>query len=172
MRADTRTLQFENQKTELPFFWSCCSVAVESPEIIEDGRGRARQGVGSLLEELFNLQDLNSNGLLEESELIELNEIIAVLHYGTDFDRGLLQKKYRKLFRLLECTWIVESAQKLDSALHTQIFEDFLADGFFSHAVLSDYDPDTAAQEMILEQFIAAWRRRGVEMHCDHPIAS
>lgn len=50
----------------------------------------------------FNLQDLNSNGLLEESELIELNEIIAVLHYGADVDRGLLQKKYRNLFRSLD----------------------------------------------------------------------
>ena len=50
----------------------------------------------------FNLQDLNSNGLLEESELIELNQIIAVLHYGADVDRGLLQKKYRNLFRSLD----------------------------------------------------------------------
>jgi len=25
--------------------------------------------------------------------------------------------------------------------------------------VLSDYDPDAAAQEMIVEQFIATWRR-------------
>ena len=50
----------------------------------------------------FNLQDLNSNGFLEESELIELNEFIAVLHYGTDFDRDLLEKKYRKIFRNLE----------------------------------------------------------------------
>lgn len=50
----------------------------------------------------FNLQDLNSNGLLEESELIELNEFIAVLHYGTDFDRDLLEKKFRNIFRSLE----------------------------------------------------------------------
>ena len=39
----------------------------------------------------FNLQDLNSNGLLEESELIELNEFIAVLHYGTDFSSANLR---------------------------------------------------------------------------------
>lgn len=64
---------------------------------------RIHESINSFHErDRFNLQDLNSNGLLEESELIELNQIIAVLHYGADVDRGLLQKKYRNLFRSLD----------------------------------------------------------------------
>ena len=36
-----------------PFFWwDCCAVAIEAPEIVEDGRGRGRRGLGCLLEEL------------------------------------------------------------------------------------------------------------------------
>lgn len=144
MRADTRTLHFDdaNQKKDRPFFcWDCCAVTIEAPEIVEDGRGRTRRGLACLLEELFNLQDLNSNGLLEESELIELNEFIAVLHYGTDFDRDLLEKKYRKIFR-----------QNLDAHGRPVAFPTFLQ---HMTKVLSDYDPDAAAQEMIVEQFIA-----------------
>eukprot|EP00435_Cladocopium_sp_Y103_P017437 s3247_g4.t1 len=144
MRADTRTLHFDdaNQKNDRPFFcWDCCAVTIEAPEIVEDGRGRTRRGLACLLEELFNLQDLNSNGLLEESELIELNEFIAVLHYGTDFDRDLLEKKYRKIFR-----------QNLDAHGRPVAFPTFLQ---HMTKVLSDYDPDAVAQEMIVEQFIA-----------------
>jgi len=148
MRADTRTVQIDDgqkiaaSQPDKPFFWwDCCAVAIEAPEIVEDGRGRGRRGLGCLLEELFNLQDLNSNGLLEESELIELNEIIAVLHYGADVDRGLLQKKYRNLFR--------QNLDPLGRPVAFPIFKQHMT------KVLSDYDPDMAAQEMIVEQFIA-----------------
>ena len=61
------------------------------------GCAMCRRGLGTR----FKLQDLNSNGWLEESELIELNEIIAVLHHGDDVDREVLQAKYRQLYRSL-----------------------------------------------------------------------
>ena len=61
------------------------------------GCAMCRRGLGTR----FKLQDLNSNGWLEELELIELNEIIAVLHHGDDVDREVLQAKYRQLYRSL-----------------------------------------------------------------------
>lgn len=41
----------------------------------------------ALIAELFSLQDLNSDGFLDEEELVKLNEKIAMLHYGRDIDR-------------------------------------------------------------------------------------
>merc|ERR1711865_375442 len=52
-----------------------------------------------LMQELFELQDLNKNGVLEEDELIKLNEKIAMLHHGKDTDRSAVKRHYRDEFR-------------------------------------------------------------------------
>merc|ERR1719203_319619 len=52
-----------------------------------------------LVHQLFRVHDLNSNGLLEEHELVTLNEKIALLHRGVDADTQEVAVKYRELFR-------------------------------------------------------------------------
>lgn len=102
-------------------------------EVVLDSR------VDSLVQELFRLHDLNSNGLLEEVELIKLNKKIARLHRGT-VDKDAVTLKYTTLFRT-----------KLDSegrAVPYATFRSYILD------VLNDVEADEPGQEMILEQFI------------------
>jgi len=93
-----------------------------------------------LLRELFALQDLNSDGVLDETELVMLNERIAVLHYGSNVDRAALRAKYSALFRA-----------HLDADGRPIAFQKFSQ---YMMEVLHAVDPDPFAQEMILEQFI------------------
>ncbi|CAJ1340025.1 unnamed protein product [Effrenium voratum] len=145
MRADARSVQLrdpqaksegrEGSEGSPSSSWWCCLADVSSDTDFVDARS-----IVGLLRELFELQDLNSNGFLEESELIELNLIIASLHYG-NVDDALLHKKYQALFR-----------QNLDphgKPVPFRIFRQHMM------KVLDDHDPDTIAQEMIVEQFIA-----------------
>mmetsp|Transcript_148037 Transcript_148037/g.258186 ORF Transcript_148037/g.258186 Transcript_148037/m.258186 type:complete len:204 (+) Transcript_148037:116-727(+) len=95
----------------------------------------------SHLEELFRLQDLKSDGLLEEDELIKLNEKIAMLHHGKDVDRAAVKRRYSSLFR-----------ERLDPdgmPVPYSTFRNYVVQ------VLEELDSDELAQEMILEQFIA-----------------
>lgn len=94
-----------------------------------------------LTNDLFNIHDLNRNGLLEEHELIALNERIAVLHHGKDFDTREVRATYRALFR-----------EKLDPAGRAVPYEVFRK---YAREVLDSLDDDPEAQEMILEQFVA-----------------
>merc|ERR1711982_73936 len=90
--------------------------------------------------ELFQLQDLNGNGVLEETELIKLNEKIAMLHYGKHTDRQSVQAKYRDIFR-----------SRLDAKgdpVTFPTFRDYMLE------MLQGIDPDVPSQEMILLQFI------------------
>lgn len=96
--------------------------------------------VEMMLYELFCIQDLKSDGFLEESELIELNESIAVLHYGGDVDRNRVRKKYKDLFR-----------EKLHPSGEPVAFGKFRS---YMREVLDCIDRDRDAQEMILDQFI------------------
>lgn len=94
-----------------------------------------------LMRKLFSLHDLNCNGLLEEPELVWLNEKIAVLHYGQNFDTTSIKAKYRGLFR-----------SKLDPhgyAVPYAIFREYTL------SCLDAMEPHEQAQEMIIEQFIA-----------------
>lgn len=91
--------------------------------------------------DLFRLQDLNGNGLLEEQELMNLNEKIAILHHGADVDVGEIQAHYRSLFR--------EKLDPLGLPVPFRIFRDY------ARGVLEGLDRDPEAQEMILEQFVA-----------------
>merc|ERR1719401_1218303 len=101
-----------------------------------DGRD---QDLNDMIEKLFNLQDLNENGVLEESELIQLNKKVAMLHYGKDVDKEEVRAKYQELFR-----------SKLDPSgqpVPVEKFRQYILD------VLRAVDPDPNAQQMIVEQW-------------------
>lgn len=105
-----------------------------------------------LVAELFSLQDLDSDGLLEEVELVKLNENIAVLHHGKDIDRAAVKEKYRMLFR--------ENLDAEGRPVPVATFSRYV------FSVLRELDPDPMAQEMILEQFIAEARSARELFHC------
>merc|ERR1719265_1796731 len=94
-----------------------------------------------LLKQLFKRHDLNSNGVLEEVELVKLNEKIALLHTGSETDRGAIRRRYSGIFR-----------SRLDAngqPVPYNVFRDYML------GILDDLDSDLATQEMILEQLIA-----------------
>eukprot|EP00440_Ansanella_granifera_P049352 gb/GFBE01053472.1/.p1 GENE.gb/GFBE01053472.1/~~gb/GFBE01053472.1/.p1 ORF type:complete len:215 (+),score=44.10 gb/GFBE01053472.1/:1-645(+) len=95
----------------------------------------------AMLRELFAIQDLNSNGLLEESELIDLNIRIAQLHHGDDVDVQEVAEKYCRLFRL--------NLQPEGKPISFRKYRDYM------RQVLTELDADMTSQEMIVEQFIA-----------------
>lgn len=111
------------------------------------------------MQELFRLQDLKDDGVLEEEELIKLNEKISMLHYGKDVDKSAVRAKFRELFR-----------SRLDSAGHPVAYPRFRE---YMLQVLREVDTDPRAQEMILEQFIAeAQSARAVFYHQSFASAS
>jgi len=106
-----------------------------------------------MMKELFELQDLNKNGVLEEDELIKLNEKIAMLHHGKDTDRGAVKKHWKDLFR-----------SKLDPNGDPVPFPTFRR---YMFELLEGMDKDRIAQELILEQYIAQAKSGRVAFHCD-----
>eukprot|EP00403_Amphidinium_massartii_P023051 CAMPEP_0178395014 /NCGR_PEP_ID=MMETSP0689_2-20121128/13003_1 /TAXON_ID=160604 /ORGANISM="Amphidinium massartii, Strain CS-259" /LENGTH=392 /DNA_ID=CAMNT_0020015661 /DNA_START=60 /DNA_END=1235 /DNA_ORIENTATION=+ len=106
----------------------------------------------SLMRTLFGLHDLKGNGVLEEEELIKLNEKISMLHYGKDINKAEVREKYSDLFR-----------RKLDkdgNAVPYSTFRTYMVE------VLKELDTDPAAQEMILEQWIAEAECARTVFHC------
>lgn len=99
------------------------------------------QNIENLTRELFRIHDLNGNGLLEESELIDLNEKIAMLHHGSDMNTAEVRRKYQDLFRT-----------KMDPHGCPVAFSKFQD---YAQELLDGLDADPEAQEMILEQFVA-----------------
>jgi hypothetical protein len=97
-----------------------------------------------LLERLFRLQDLAGDGLLDESELVKLNEKVAMLHRGVNADSGDVKAKYQKLFR--------KNLDPDGKPVGYGVFRRYMV------GVLDELDPDENAQEMIIEQFIAETR--------------
>jgi len=96
-----------------------------------------------LLHQLFVLQDLDKNGMLEERELVLLNRNIAITHKGPDVDEEELRAKYQNLFRTrLACN---DQQQAVPYAR----FRCYMSD------VLNGLDMDYRGQKMILEQWIA-----------------
>ena len=107
-------------------------------------RKQAAARLDELIRELFRLQDLNKNDLLEEQELIKLNQKIAMLHYGKgskDADHAKVEEKYRNHFR-----------EHLDAEGKPVNFAKFQT---YMEGMLNGIDPDPRAQEMMLEQWIA-----------------
>jgi len=96
------------------------------------------------LQELFDKQDLNGNGVLEELELVKLNQKIAMLHFGKDSKearKDVIEDKFVKLFR-----------EKLDirgEAIVYPLFREHILER------LDSVDPDPRAQIMIVDQWIA-----------------
>lgn len=110
-------------------------------ELIASVETRRSPFLEELMLKLFQLQDLKGDGMLEEEELMKLNEKIAMLHKGKDVDLEVVRKKYSNLFR-----------SKLDPHGRAVPFCKFHV---YMLGVLDELDTDQAAQEMILEQFIA-----------------
>lgn len=100
-----------------------------------------KECIEKLTQELFRLQDLKGDGLLEEAEVVKLNEKISMLHYGKDVDKTAIRDKFRNLFR-----------SRLDVAGNPVAYPRFRE---YMSQVLNEIDADPRAQEMILEQFIA-----------------
>lgn len=94
-----------------------------------------------LIHSLFLAHDMNSNGYLEEYELVTLNVKIALLHQGQDADVSEVRHKYKELFR-----------QKLDAQGRPVPFAVFRS---YALEFLDGLDSDPEAQELILEQFVA-----------------
>lgn len=95
-----------------------------------------------LIRELFAAHDLNDDGLLQESELVTLNERIAVLHHGKQgAEVQTIRETYRQLFRT-----------KLDPHGRPVAFDVFQK---YARELVNELDNDPEAQEMILEQFVA-----------------
>lgn len=105
--------------------------------------GTLEQRNEAMIRELFDVQDLNGNGLIEEAELVRLNERISWLHHGR-VDRNAVREKFTHVFRT-----------KLDPQGRPVPFGPFRS---FIREVLRELDPDPKGQEMILEQFIAEAR--------------
>merc|ERR1719327_1028600 len=104
------------------------------------------------LAELFRLQDLNGDGVLEEAELVKLNQKIAMLHYGKDVDTDAVRERFQGVFR-----------SSLDAAGRPVGSAAFRRHMF---GVLREMDKDPYAQEMILEQFIAEATSARELFHC------
>jgi len=126
--------------------WRLCMDGDEAETVQLEATSRSpeigpAQRLEELMTELFCLQDLNGNGVLEEAELIKLNEKIAMLHYGKDTDRQVVKDKYRDLFR---------NELSVDGeAVSYDTFRTYM------YHVLDKIDTDKPSQEMILEQFVA-----------------
>jgi len=105
------------------------------------------QRLEALIRQLFNLQDLNADGLIQESEL---RHSIASLRQGQAVNSALsMRTAGRALF-----------LNRLDAYGRPVPYPTFRK---YVLQILQELDPDEAAQEIILDQFVAeANMSRGV----------
>jgi len=125
----------------------------KGPRDAKDQRLFGGKKIEEMTATLFELHDLNANGVLEEEELIKLNQKIAMLHYGKDVDRNAVRLRYQELFR-----------DRLDpegKPVPYATFQHYMLEA------LEALDPDVAAQELILEQIIEEARSARAAFHCD-----
>mmetsp|Transcript_36552 Transcript_36552/g.66274 ORF Transcript_36552/g.66274 Transcript_36552/m.66274 type:complete len:245 (+) Transcript_36552:74-808(+) len=102
-------------------------------------QGQTRSNMEELMKELFDLHDLNGDGMLQMHELVKLNEKIALLHRGI-VDPREVRATYETLF-----------LTKLDPDGKPVMYPKFRA---YVLEMLDGQDKDLEAQEMILEQFV------------------
>jgi len=109
--------------------------------------------VDSMVDELFALQDLNGDGLLEEWELIKMNQVISLLHYGSLVNPIEVQERYSRLFR--------KHLNANGEPAGCATFRRYLS------TALQEREDDKPSQVAIVEQLIAeaqlarAWLQRG-----------
>jgi len=109
--------------------------------------------VDSMVDELFALQDLNGDGLLEEWELIKMNQVISFLHYGSLVNPIEVQERYSRLFR--------KHLNANGEPAGCATFRRYLS------TALQEREDDNPSQVAIVEQLIAeaqlprAWLQRG-----------
>jgi len=93
-----------------------------------------------LIQRLFDLQDLSSDGFLGEDELVQLNKKVIMLHKGRDVNKEEIRARYQELFR----TRLSASGEPVPlSTFRKYILE-----------LLDSLDNDKTAQLFILEQWI------------------
>eukprot|EP00930_Biecheleria_cincta_P059619 TRINITY_DN45327_c0_g1_i1.p1 TRINITY_DN45327_c0_g1~~TRINITY_DN45327_c0_g1_i1.p1 ORF type:complete len:750 (+),score=152.06 TRINITY_DN45327_c0_g1_i1:26-2251(+) len=120
-----------------------CFQRDDAAQPARDQRAEAAAQIQGLIEQLFRLQDLNKNGLLEEEELVKLNQKIAQLHYGKDSkeaNRERVQERYVNHFR--------EHLDADGKPVDLNRFKEYMA------RILDGIDKDPRVQEMTLEQWI------------------
>eukprot|EP00931_Biecheleriopsis_adriatica_P073817 TRINITY_DN48031_c0_g1_i1.p1 TRINITY_DN48031_c0_g1~~TRINITY_DN48031_c0_g1_i1.p1 ORF type:complete len:267 (-),score=64.28 TRINITY_DN48031_c0_g1_i1:110-910(-) len=116
-----------------------CRAKDVSGEVLD--QARTLQNIERLTRQLFDLHDLNGDGLLQMQELVKLNEKIAMLHSGNQVDILEIRQRFEHLFR-----------NKLDPDGNPVLYDKFR---LYVLEMLDGQDKDVEAQEMILEQFVA-----------------
>ncbi|CAK8988313.1 unnamed protein product [Durusdinium trenchii] len=125
------------------FLADCVKFKGDLGDVLSDfapcyGPGLRSKRMEEMMQELFRLQDLNQNGMLEEAELLKLNEKIAILH-GADV--AAAQRRFSQIFR-----------SELDPEGRPITFSRFRR---YMFRMLDSMDPDEPTQAMIMDQFIA-----------------
>jgi hypothetical protein len=105
--------------------------------------------IEALIQQLFNMQDVNADGVLEEAEFALLNDSVLRLRKGKALNYTTFGTPGRALFR-----------GKLDKFGRPVPYVTFRK---YVLRVLQELDVDEAGQELLLQQFLAEARRaRGV----------
>jgi len=120
----------------------CSEVTKSTTHLKRPKGGEPGKQLEHLIQELFRAHDLNSDGLLDEQELIRLNQAVAEVHDSRDTEN--IQKKYSVLFR-----------EKLDPEgrpVPYATFRNYILE------MLDAIDSNELAQEMIVEQFLCEAR--------------
>ncbi|CAE8633228.1 unnamed protein product, partial [Polarella glacialis] len=123
---------------------SDCAALVRGDETVsceELTQGKRSGRLEGMMEELFRLHDLNSNGTLEEVELVKLNEKITILHCGANADLSHARTRFSGIFRA-----------ELDADGQPVSYGRFRR---YMFRMLDAVDQDEPTQAMILDQFIA-----------------
>jgi len=112
-------------------------------QLLPHGKGSGSEmetSIADLIQELFDIQDLNGNGKLEESEVIQLNKKIAQLHYGQHADLEAVAVKFTAVFR--------EGLNPSGMGVPFSTFQ------MYMQRVLDENDPDPYAQFFVIEQLV------------------
>jgi len=110
------------------------------------------QRLEALVRQLFNLQDLNNDGVIEEADLASLGDRIGRIRQGKGFNSAAIRTTGRALLHR-------ERLDAFGRPVPYPIFRKCVL------RILQELDSDEQAQELILEQFVSeanVARGRGV----------